>query len=159
MLSRYDVARSLSPIRGLSPSHLHHGFDRLFQDFEAAFARPMTSAGLRRSGPRVQLSDRGDFVALLADLPGLRLAEIELSVEGQTVTLKAKPETKAIPEGFSALRRERRPATLDWSFELPYPIDAAAASASLEGGRLSVTLPKAAQAKPRVIPVKSGDAA
>lgn len=157
MLSRYDVARSLSPIRGLSPSHLHPGIDRLFQDFEAAFSRPISSSAFRRSGPRVQLSDRGDFVALLADLPGLRLADIELTVEGETVTLKAKPETKAVPEGFSALRRERRPAVLDWSFELPYPIDASAATASLEQGRLSVTLPKAAQAKPRVIPVKSGD--
>jgi len=159
MLSRYDVARSLSPIRGLSPSHLHHGFDRLFQDFEAAFARPMTSAGLRRSGPRVQLSDRGDFVALLADLPGLRIEDIELSVEDQTVTLKARSEAKASPEGFSLLRRERQPAVLDWSFELPYPIDSAAATASLEQGRLSVTLPKAPAAKPRVIPVKSGNAA
>jgi HSP20 family protein len=159
MLSRYDVARSLSPIRGLSPSHLHNGFDRLFQDFEAAFVRPISSAAIRRSGPRVQLSDRGDFVALLADLPGLQLADIELSVEGETVTLKAKPDAKAIPEGFTALRRERRPAVLDWSFELPYPIDAAAATASLEQGRLSVTLPKAPEAKPRVIPVKSGNAA
>jgi HSP20 family protein len=157
MLSRYDVARSLSPIRGLSQSPLHSSIDRLFQDLETAFVRP--SVVTRRSAPRVQLSDRGDFVALLADLPGLRIEDIELSVEDQTVTLKARSEAKASPEGFSLLRRERQPAVLDWSFELPYPIDSAAATASLEQGRLSVTLPKAPAAKPRVIPVKSGNAA
>jgi len=157
MLSRYDVARSLSPIRGLSHSPLHHSIDRLFQDLETAFVRP--SVVTRRSAPRVQLSDRGDFVALLADLPGLRIEDIELSVEDQTVTLKARSQAKASPEGFSVLRRERQPVVLDWSFELPYPIDSAAATASLEQGRLSVTLPKAPAAKPRVIPVKSGNAA
>jgi HSP20 family protein len=155
MLSRYDVARSLSPLWARSASPLHSSLDRLFQDFETAFVRPISSAAIRRSGPRVQLSDRGDAVTLLADLPGLRLEDIELSVEGETVTLKAKAEAKPVPEGFTAIRRERRPAAINWSFDLPYPIDAAAAMASLEQGRLSVTLPKAQQAKPRVIPVKS----
>lgn len=155
MLSRYDVTRSLSPIWALSPSHLQDGIDRLFQDFETAFVRPSASAAVRRGGPRVQLSEHGDVVTLLCDLPGLHMEDIEISLEGETVTLKAKAEAKAVPEGFSALRTERRPAAIDWSIELPYPIDAAAASASLEQGRLSVTLPKAPEAKPRVIPVKS----
>jgi HSP20 family protein len=153
MLSRYDVARSLSPIWGLYPSHLQTGIDRLLQDFETAFARP--AAALRRSGPRVQLADRGDALTLMAELPGLRLENIELSVEKGTLTLKSKPEPKSIPEGFTAIRRERQPAMVHWSFELPYPIDVDAATASLEQGRLFATLPKAPEAKPRAIPVKA----
>lgn len=154
MLSRYSVISPLSPLWGVSSPRLESTMSRLFQDFETAFSRPVL--GPRRGGPRVRLQDRGDAIAMLADLPGLKLGDVELSVEGQTVSLKVSPKAEAVPEGFAPLRRERRPASIDWSFELPYPIDSSAASATLEQGRLFVTLPKAPEAKPRNIPVKAG---
>ena len=155
MLSRYNVYRPLLPLGGVPSSGLQSTMNRLFQDFETAFTSPASSAVARRSAPRVQLRDDGDFISMLADLPGLRLDDIELSIEGDTVTLKAMPKEAPIPEGFTVLRRERQPSALEWSFELPYPIDVAAASATLEQGRLFVTLPKAPEAKPRTIPVKA----
>ncbi len=154
MLSRYSVIRPFSPVWAIPSSRLESTMNRLFQDFETAFSRPAPTA--RRSSSRVSLQDRGDAVVLLADLPGLKLQDVDVSIEGQTVSVKATPKARAVPEGFAPLRRERRPAALDWSFELPYPIDTAAASASLDQGRLAVTLPKAAEAKPRQIPVKAG---
>jgi HSP20 family protein len=159
MLSRYNVMRPLSPLWHVPSSHLSSTMNRLFEDLETAFTRPSFAAtpnALRARGPRVELRDRGDAVSMVADLPGLSLAEIELGIEGETVTLKTSPQPRPIPEGFSALRRERQPAAIEWSFELPYAIDAAAASATLEQGRLRVTLPKAPEAKPRTIPVKAG---
>jgi HSP20 family protein len=156
MLSRYDVISPLLPFRGVPSSNLHSTMNRLFQDFEAAFTRPIGRSAVRSSNPRVQLRDLGDAIALLADLPGLRLEDVELSVVGEVVTLKTKAPSPQIPEGYTALRRERQLGACEWSFELPYPIDAAAASASLEQGRLSVTLPKAPEAKPFTIPVKAG---
>jgi HSP20 family protein len=94
-------------------------------------------------------------VSLVAELPGLSLADIDLSVEGEIVTLKAQSKPRPVPEGFTALRRERQPTAIEWSFELPYAIDAEAATATIEQGRLLVTLPKAPEAKPRIIPVKA----
>ena len=158
MLSRYSVLSPISPFRGASPSAraLESTMNRLFQDFETAFSRPVLGQAARRAGPRVQLQDRGDAIAMLADLPGLKLEDVELSVEGQTVSIKVTPKARAVPDGFTPLRRERRAAAFDWSFELPYPIDSASASATLEQGRLFVTLPKAPEAKPRNSPVKAG---
>jgi HSP20 family protein len=130
--------------------------NRLFRDFETAFTRSaFTPAARRVATPRVQLRDQGESIALLAELPGLRLEDIELSIEGETVTLKTTARATPVPEGFTALRRERQPAAVEWSFELPYAVDAEQASAKLEQGRLSVTLPKAARAKPRTISVKA----
>jgi HSP20 family protein len=130
--------------------------NRLFRDFETAVARS-ASVPVRRPAPspRVQLRDAGESIALLAELPGLKLEDIELSVEGDTVTLKTTPRPAQVPEGFSALRRERQLAAVEWSFELPYAVDAAQASATLDQGRLFVTLPKAARAKPRAISVNA----
>lgn len=153
MLSRYNVISPLSPFWGVPSSSLSTSMNRLFRDFETAFVRSTSAPARRGRGPRVQLRDEGESIAMLAELPGLKLEDIELSVEGETVTLKTTPRSAPVPEGFSALRRERQPAALEWSFELPYAVDAARASATLEQGRLSVTLPKAAVAKPRTISV------
>lgn len=164
MLSRYDVTSPFSQLWLAPSSHLSSTMNRLFQDFETAFARQRPAAirntirddgALRARGPRVQLQDRGEAVSMVADLPGVSSEEIELAIEGETVTLKAAPKPRPVPEGFTPLRRERRPAAIEWSFTLPYAIDAGAATAKLEQGRLLVTLPKAAAAKPRAIPVKA----
>lgn len=154
MLSRYSVRSPLSPRWHVPSSQLSSTMNRLFEDLETAFARPSGAAGRPSPrGPRVQLFERGDGVSMVADLPGLSLADIDLAIEGETVTLKAAAKPRPLPEGFTPVRRERQPAGIEWSFELPYPIDAAAASATLEQGRLTVTLPKAPEAKARIIPV------
>jgi len=156
MLSRYNVISPLSPLWGVPSNPLSASMSRLFQDFETAFARSAFSPAARRvAGPRVQLRDQGESIAMLADLPGLRLEDIELTIEGEAVTLKTTPRPAPSPEGFTALRRERQPAAVDWTFALPYPVDAASATATLDQGRLSVTLPKAPEAKPRTISVKA----
>lgn len=161
MLSRYDVLNPLLPVWGIptsSGSSLHTMMNRLFADFETAFDRDRGSQPPRprRAGsPRVQLRDVGEAVALQADLPGYRMEDIELSVKDTTVTLKANAPAPEAPEGFTLIHRERNRAGVEWSFALPYPIDAASASATLAQGRLTVTLPKAPEAKPRSIPVKA----
>jgi HSP20 family protein len=156
MLSRYSVHRPLSPFWPAPSSQLSSAVNRLFEDFETAFTRPVAGArAVRARGPRAEVRDRGDGVSLVADLPGLSLADIELSIEGETLTLKAQSKPRPAPEGFTALRRERQPTAVEWSFELPYAIDAAAATATLDQGRLLVSLPKAPDAKPRLIPVKA----
>jgi hypothetical protein len=75
MLSRYGVINPLSPLWALSSNRLESSMNRLFQDFETAFSRPVLTQNVRRSGPRVQLQDRGDAVAVFADLPGSKLED------------------------------------------------------------------------------------
>lgn len=158
MLSRYNVISPLLPLSlwGVPAQTLPSSMNRLFKDFETAFAGPKVPTAARRAdGPRVQLRDRGDSIAMVADLPGLRLEDIELTIEGETVTLKATSKPTPVPEGFRALRRERHPVAVEWAFQLPYAVDADAATATLEQGRLAVMLPKAPQAKPRTIAVQA----
>lgn len=155
MLSRYSVYRPVSPLWSAPSSHLQSTMNRLFEDFETAFARPATPRVQRHPGPRAQLRVDADSVRLLADLPGFRLEDIELGILGETVTLKATPAATPVPEGFTPLHRERQTAAVEWSFELPYPIDTNTASATLDQGRLSVNFAKAPAAKPRTIAVRA----
>jgi HSP20 family protein len=150
MLSRYNVPSSLWPTRGGADELLR----QLFQDVEMAFHRPLLKTGVAPS-PQVQVRQTPDGAQLLVDLPGYRQEDVELAIEGATVTLRVAAPPAAPREGFTALYRERARGELEWSLELPFPIDATAAAATLEHGRLAVALPKAPEAKPRLIPVKA----
>lgn len=173
MLSRYDVSNALLPMWGIptnAGTNTHSMMNRLFEDFETAFHR--STSNLRRArrladrpaayyqnalpagSPRAQLRDTGSAVSMLVDLPGLSLEDIELSIEDTTVRLRTAAAAPKLPEGFELVRRERAHRGVEWSFALPYPIDAGAASATLRHGRLEVTLPKAPEAKPIRIPVQ-----
>lgn len=158
MLSRHNVPGSRWPMGAAFAPRF--GADELlrqvFQDFEMAFQRPLLKTGMRAgASPEVQVRQTQDGAQLLVDLPGYRQEDVELAIEGTTVTLRVAAPPATTREGFTPLHRERTRAALEWSLELPFPIDVAAATATLEQGRLAVALPQAPEAKPRMIPVKT----
>jgi HSP20 family protein len=157
MLSRYNVSNPLLPVWGI-PSRHAFGVDemmrRLFSDFDLTVNRVVPGVQ-RRSSPRIQLRDTGEAVHVLVDLPGFRMQDIDLAINGSTVSLQASAPAATTPEGFALVHRERERRDVEWSFEAPYAIDVNAATATLQQGRLSVTLPKAPEAKPRITPVKT----
>ncbi len=132
--------------RGYAPhTQLRRELDRLFGEFERAAAPP--------SSP-VTFDDQGDSFVLHADVPGLTENDFEISVAGNTVTLRGERKLD-VPEGHSVHRRERRPFRFAKSFELPTRVDADKTTATLKNGVLTLTLPKIAEAQPRQISVKA----
>ena len=89
-----------------------------------------------------------------AELPGLRLADLEISLTGDELTIAGKRVT---PEVANATyhRRERPPITFTRTIRLGLPIVPDQVGAKLENGILTVTLPKAEAAKARKIAVVS----
>jgi HSP20 family protein len=165
MLSRYNVPNPLLPVWGIqsgSAASLQHMMNRLFENIETAFGEAPPVDAVRRiyhqghGRARAQVRDTGEAIAMIVELPGLRQEDIDLSIEDGVVNLKAgRRAAPAVPEGFAPVRRERTLAALDWAFALPYAVDTSAATATFEQGRLEVSLPKAPEAKPRSIPVKT----
>lgn len=164
MLSRYNVPNPLLPVWGIptsSAASFHQMMNRLFDNLETALGDTAHVDSVSRvyahgrGQVRGQVRDTGDAVAIIVELPGLREQDIDLSIEDGIVNLKARAPEAAAPEGFSPIRRERTRKALDWSVALPYAVDTSAATATFEQGRLQVSLPKAPEAKPRSIPVKT----
>jgi HSP20 family protein len=124
---------------------LRRELDRLFGEFEHTVTAPSTSLGFE---------DEGSSFVLHADVPGLTEQELQISVAGNTVTLRGERKVEA-PEGYSAHRRERSTVRFARSFELPARVDADKVTATLKQGVLTLTLPKAAEAQPRQISVKA----
>ena len=132
---------------------LRRRMDRLFHQAEAGatdrWASPL------RSWPRVNLIDVGDALNLVCEVPGVGKDDFELSLSQDVLTLKGQRRI-SLPEGATVHRRERSPGTFSRSFKLPVKVDPDQADAKLEGGLLTITLPKLPELKPRTIAVTAG---
>jgi HSP20 family protein len=117
--------------------------DRLFGD-EALSARPPVNLWVGEKD-----------AVLTAEVPGVHPENLDLSVEEDTLTLAGeRPETPAA-EGEETLRRERFAGRFSRTLRLPFRVEADKASARFKNGVLTVTLPKAAEDRPKKIAVKA----
>jgi len=109
-----------------------------------------------RQYPPLNVYDAGEGYILSAQLPGLAAEDVELSITGETLTMRGERKR---PEGVKddSYRRQERPMGR-WSrtITLPDRVESAGVSASFSNGILTVQLPKAENAKPRHIAVNSG---
>jgi HSP20 family protein len=105
--------------------------------------------------PRTSVYDTGEALFVVADVPGLKDKDIEVSLDGEALTLAGERKLE-VPDGHVVHRQERRAARFSRSFALPYKVDGNALSAELKDGVLTIKLPKAAEAQPRKITVKAG---
>jgi len=105
--------------------------------------------------PAVNISEDGKNCYIRAELPGVNSEDLDVSfVDGSLVI---RGERKIAPEkaGMSYHRRERQEGTFRRIISMPERVDPDKVSARLQNGVLTVTLPKAEEAKPRKISVKA----
>jgi HSP20 family protein len=98
--------------------------------------------------------DKGDHFEVKVDMPGVKKEDIEVSVEGSRVMVRA--ETRAVKEekeGERVLHTERVAAMYARSFELPAEVTETGAEARYEDGVLMLTLPKRAPQASRKLTV------
>jgi HSP20 family protein len=104
--------------------------------------------------PHVNISEDADNLYVHSELPGMLPDEIDISVEGDTVTLRGERKLP-VAENVSYHRREREAGRFRRIFSLPFRVNADAVSAVFKDGVLKITLPKAEEAKPKQIQIKS----
>jgi HSP20 family protein len=89
--------------------------------------------------------DKGDQFEVKVDMPGVKKEDIEVSIEGTRVSIRAETQsTKEEKEGERVLHTERFAAIYARTFELPAEVTEAGADAHYENGVLTLTLPKRA---------------
>jgi HSP20 family protein len=129
--------------------------DRLFEDFSP-------TRGLRGgNGPTeltfpVDVSDAGEALTVKAVLPGIKPEDVEITVSDGVLTIRGETRQETTDEKENYYHREIRYGSFSRSIALPSGVNQEQAEASFEDGILKVTLPKAAEARPRTIPVKGG---
>lgn len=144
MLMRWEPFRELVSLR--------EAMDRLFEE---SFVRPWGALTRWAEGPAVDMYETDDAVVVKAALPGVKPEDVEISVTGDTLTLRGevKREEKVREENY--VRRERYYGSFCRSLLLPTRVVADDAEAVFENGVLTLTLPKAQEVKPKTIKVKA----
>ena len=143
-----------------------NGNDYRWDPFRAmdAFLRwdPFRSEGnlLSRGGeymPHFDVKENKGAYVLTADLPGVKEEDVDVSLNGNLLTVSGKREDERREEGEQYYSVERSHGTFSRSFSLPDGIDGGGISADLKSGVLTVQIPKRPESQPRKITLgKSG---
>jgi HSP20 family protein len=132
-------------------------FDALFQ-FQRALDSFRTSSwlGASPSGsgayPPFNVFRKGDDLVVIAEVPGIRKADLQVQVKGNTIRIAG---TKAVQYGEQASlhRRERLSGSFDRAVTVPVDIDADRVRAECRDGILALYLPRAERDKPKSISI------
>ena len=126
--------------------------DRLFDSsFGPAFRTP---GSFHRWTPALDVYQDKDQFTVVAELPGLKKEEIELSLHDGVLTISG--ERKQEKKGEEGYRNERFFGRFQRSVTLPASVDGNKVKATYQDGILKVVLPKAEEAKPKQIEVSVG---
>lgn len=133
---------------------LREAMDQLLED---SFVRPVQreSESLRTRPFRLPLDVYAtpEEIVINASLPGLTPDEVDIVIEGDTLTIRGALRPPL--ENVEYLFQERPYGAFSRTLALNVAIDAEKAEAVFENGVLTLTLPKAEELKPKVIQVKS----
>jgi HSP20 family protein len=144
-------------IRSYNMSLTHDPFNslRLFEDaVTRLMSEPRTS---RPWSPAVDVLETEDDLVVKADLPEVKLSDIDVRVENGTLSIKGERafEKDFADKGFH--RIERNYGSFMRSFTVPNSVDTEKVSADYKNGVLTVKLPKKEAAKPKQVKVEVKD--
>jgi len=110
-------------------------------------------SNMRPESMPVDVVERDDAFEVRASVPGVKPEDVEVTVQGERVTLRAESRAEAEQTGDNWLMREHRYGTMQRSITLPSPVSSENAEARIENGVLALRLPKVQGATPRRIAV------
>ena len=101
----------------------------------------------------MELRDEGEALVLRMELPGFTEEDVSVDLNRSLLTIRGERSTE-VPEGYTVHRQERGALRFAHSLTLPVRIEANEVTATLTDGVLELSLPKAAEEKPRKIQVR-----
>ena len=119
-------------------------FDRLLRE---------RAASANRAYPPLNVREDPEKIEVIAELPGIDPDKLDVKVQDNTLLIRGS----RVPdeEGGRLVRRERQHGSFQREIALPAKVDSRHVEAEYRLGILTITLPKAAEAKPFMIKVKS----
>lgn len=132
-------------------SSLRDEIDRLFEAPLAEFARG--SRLLSGWTPAMDVFEQKDNVVVRAELPGMKREDIEVSLHDNTLSISGERKFEESNKDHEVYRSERFFGRFQRSVSLPTLVSGDKVKASYKDGVLTVTLPKAEEAKPKHIDV------
>lgn len=106
--------------------------------------------------PAIDMYQTDKDVVVHASLPGVKPEDVDISILGDTLTVKGEMKSEQNVDRDNYYYQERRYGTFSRTLTLPMAVEADKAEAKFDNGVLTLTLPKSEQAKAKRIEVKAG---
>lgn len=125
-------------------------FDKFFNGDEGDASNVVTSQWM----PRVDIKEEPTRFVILADLPGVDPAAIEVQMDKGILSIKGERSASVAEEGATYSRVERMHGVFHRRFALPDSANPEGITAAGRHGVLEITIPKRAETTPRRIQVQ-----
>ena len=132
--------------------HVNQIFRDVFPEMDSLEQSLLAPASL---APRTDIYEEDDKIVLEMEAPGLREEDINLTVDGNTLTISGERKQNQERRKGRYQRVERYYGSFSRTFTLPATVDPNSIQASYEHGVLHVLMSKKAEARPRQIKVNS----
>ena len=145
-LTRWEPFRDLISLR--------EAMDQLLKE---SYVRPGTEMLASRAAGAlaVDMYETDEAVVVKTATPGVDPQDIDISITGDTLTIKGETKVEEEIQEENYLCRERRYGAFSRSLTIPVAVQADEAEAEFEDGVLTLMLPKAEQVKPKAIEIKA----
>ena len=134
-------------------------FDKMFDQLVSAqFPEMAKNIGVNPMSntayPKVNVYEYDDKVGVVAEIPGLDKADLQIDVEDGVLTVAGNKHGLFDDEGAKVIRRELKHSSFKRQFELGEQLDGEKIKASFKDGLLSIEIPKIEPEKPKKHSVK-----
>lgn len=133
-------------------------FDHFFDDFlSRRWPRLLdrnVPAGLEKGFPKVDILDHDKEIEVQAALPGVKKDDLDVTINNQTITIRASSKEEKKEEKGKYFHREITRGEFQRVLPLPENVDGDNAKASFADGILKVIIPKTEKTKRKTIEVK-----
>jgi HSP20 family protein len=122
-------------------TNLQDELDRLFE------------SPLQAWTPALDVHEDKDGYSIRVELPGMKREEIEVSIQDDALIISGERKAESVAEGTEVHRQERFYGKFSRALTLPAAVAGDKVKAAYKDGVLTVSLPKAEEAKPRQITI------
>lgn len=153
MVSRFLAPFSSSEPFGTLQREINRVFDEVFRGVGGTGGAPVSFA------PSIDVHETAQGLEITAELPGCGEKDIQLSLEGDLITIAGEKQSERQQEKEGMRLSERSYGSFRRSFRLPFAPEQDKVTATFDKGVLRVELPRPAQAAPATnrIPIRSAD--
>lgn len=139
-----------SPVRDVLA--VRHEMSRLLEE---SFGRGYGPEGLVAWQPVVDIEEQPEKYAVRAELPGLKPEDIKITLNENQLVIRGEKRREEEKKDSTYHRVERVYGQFERAFKLSHAVQSDKIEATYRDGVLEVSIPKAEEAKPREIPVKT----
>jgi HSP20 family protein len=129
-------------------------FADAFPDVFRGFFAPMKLAADQPLDFKIDVSERDKDYLVRAEIPGVKKEDINVSIDGNQVSISAEVKKETEEKSEKTLRRERYYGNVFRSFSLQHDVDQSNAQAKYQDGILQLTLPKKAEANTKRLAIQ-----